>query len=162
MIWCGDGIKSLRLRWLLAVKRRCPTNFRSWCRCNRWQSAGPTITDVAGQLLTSAGSLAHLIAPKSIQHKSIIWYLFSNWCECLLYFLYCSALVGATRIAAGEHSLSTTSGFEQFSDVEMFVMHPNYDTWVLWRIFYIWHIWLKLNYFTRVTLENDIVLIKVI
>jgi hypothetical protein len=58
--------------------------------------------------------------------------------------------------------LSTTSGFEQFSDVEMFVMHPNYDTWVLWRIFYIWHIWLKLNYFTRVTLENDIVLIKVI
>jgi hypothetical protein len=26
--------------------------------------------------------------------------------------------------------LSTTSGFEQFSDVEMFVMHPNYDTWV--------------------------------
>ncbi|XP_046650226.1 trypsin-1-like [Daphnia pulicaria] len=52
-----------------------------------------------------------------------------------------NALVGATRIAAGEHSLSTTSGFEQFSDVEMFVMHPNYDT---------------------VTLENDIVLIKLI
>lgn len=51
-----------------------------------------------------------------------------------------SAVVGATRIVAGEHSFSTTNGYEQFSDVELFIMHPDYDT---------------------VTLENDIVLIKV-
>lgn len=54
-------------------------------------------------------------------------------------FIAHSARPANTRIVAGEHSQSVTSGDEQYRDVELFVMHPNYDT---------------------ITLENDIVMIK--
>ena len=44
------------------------------------------------------------------------------------------------RIAAGLHSQTNFSGYEQYSLVDSFIMHPQYDT---------------------ITLENDLVLLKV-
>jgi predicted metal-dependent peptidase len=82
----------------------------------------------------SGGSSAHPTARKSMSFDFILSniFIFTQKIKFDLYIFLnaflCSALVTATRIASGEHSLSTTSGFEQFSDVELFVMHPNYDT----------------------------------
>lgn len=95
----------------------------------------------------SDGSLVRLIAPKSISNFHNILFncdfkiLRTHFSHFFSPFLTSSALVSATRIVSGEHSFSTTSGLEQQSQVDLFVMHPNYDT---------------------VTLENDIVLMKVI
>ena len=63
------------------------------------------------------------------------------WNVSKLLLLFASALIAATRILAGEHSFATVSGLEQYSDVDLIIMHPNYDT---------------------VTLENDIVLMRVL